>query len=551
MTRSPGRGAFPGAARNQRPWLRLVVLAAIVLGAAALVWWSVNVVFGGGSCNEPYCETGADFPMPANFERQSAVFEFNQAFAERFAGSDVQIQLRLDKKVDDGTDLQFLAYDFETREWKLAAAATLDPSGESVSGIFAEPPNVIAVFRQSRSTRDVVAYVDAALGATLHPAALQHATIVHTRDFTPNADGTVAGSPSNVPVGEGVRIIPVISASRAIQDTIPNVQVILLTPEGRSKHVQEIVRLVVEHDLPGIDLAYFDLTVDQRTSFTLLVKELAAQLHSRGKVLTLTLPPPLKAPDRIDEGAYDWAQLSEAADLIKIAPYRDQGTYRLAMVDILDHLVTVADPRKLVLTVTPYAAEKSPEGIRRLTLADAMAIATKLALRSEQVVTDSDVRVAGVNIDASENLPGIRWDPNTATVAFAYKPGGDSRTVWIENVFSVGFKLELITTFGLGGVAVEDASDNVFLGDIWPPIVSFVESGRPSLVQPNPEDLRPRWSAEAGTLSGGESGVVTWHTPSTPGTYRVFLTLSDGLYLFQSEIAIVVQTPAAAEAASQ
>lgn len=527
------------------------MLAAIVVGAAVLVWWSITVVFGGGSCNEPYCETSAEFPTPANFERQSAVFEFNQAFAGQFAGSDVQIQLRLDRKVDDGTELQFFAYDFETRAWKLAGNATLAPSGDSVTGIFAEPPNVIAVFRQRASTGHVVAYIDAAGGARLHPAALEHATIVHTRDFTPNADGTVAGSLSRIPVREGVRVIPVISASRAIPDTIPNLQVILLTPEGRSKHVQEIVRLVVENDLPGIDIAYADLSVDQRTSFTLLVKELAAQLHSRGKVLTLTLPPPLKAPDRIDEGAYDWAQLARDADVLKIAPYRDQGTYRLAMVDILAHLTTVADPRKLVLTVTPYAAEKSPEGIRPLTLADAMAIATKLALRSERVVTDSDVQVAGVNIDASENLPGVRWDPNTATVAFTHKPGGDSRTVWIENVYSVGFKLEFVTTFGLGGVAVEDASDNVFLGDIWPALVTFVEAGGPRLVQPNAEDLRPRWSAEAGTLSGGESGVVTWHAPSTPGTYRVFLALSDGVYLFQSEIAIVVQTPAAADAASQ
>ena len=127
--------------------------------------------------------------------------------------------------------------------------------------------------------------------------------------------------------------------------------------------MEQIVEQVVTRDLSGIDIAYADLDPNMRSSFTLFIKDLASQLHERGKALTLTLPPPVLGPLRVDEEAYDWAQLGASADLIKIAPLRDQSTYRLSMPSILAYLSELVEPAKLVLMVTPYAAEKSSEGV--------------------------------------------------------------------------------------------------------------------------------------------------------------------------------------------
>ena len=98
----------------------------------------------------------------------------------------------------------------------------------------------------------------------------------------------------------------------------------------RFNHVQSILRTVSQLELAGIDIAYLDLDKKHRTSFTLFIAELANALHRQGKQLTLTLPMPVvvnEEPLQIDEGAYDWKQLGEYADILKIWPLRDQSLY--------------------------------------------------------------------------------------------------------------------------------------------------------------------------------------------------------------------------------
>jgi hypothetical protein len=189
-----------------------------------------------------------------------------------------------------------------------------------------------------------------------------------------------------------------------------------------------------------------------------------------------------------------------------------------------------------------------------MSITQAMEIATKLSISGvdSKLTTDSNVDVVGVNIDRRENLYGLTWDPNTATVAFSYK-FNTNRTVWLENYFSVGFKLEYISQYGLGGVAVEDGSANKYLGNIWTAITPYVSSGQPVLMQPHPNDLVPSWEVSGGQKEGGEragqNGVLRWFTPSEPGTYVVKLLLSDGVAQFESQISVNIlvreRTPAA------
>ena len=99
----------------------------------------------------------------------------------------------------------------------------------------------------------------------------------------------------------------------------------------RFNHVQSILRTASQLELQGIDIAYLDLDKKHRTSFTLFIAELANELHRQGKQLTLTLPMPEVIngePLQINEGAYDWKQLGESADIVKIWPLRDQSLYR-------------------------------------------------------------------------------------------------------------------------------------------------------------------------------------------------------------------------------
>jgi hypothetical protein len=188
-----------------------------------------------------------------------------------------------------------------------------------------------------------------------------------------------------------------------------------------------------------------------------------------------------------------------------------------------------------------------------MSIVRAMDIATQLAIQGDRLTTDANVEVVGINIDEREDLTGIVWNEESATVGFTYK-FTTQRTVWIENFFSVGFKLEYASRYRLGGVAVEDASADPFVGNIWTALLPFISSGQPVLLRPHPDDLLPKWFVSDGQKEGGEAagrnGVLTWFTPSQPGTHTVKLMLSDGVAQFEKQVSVNVQARDQAPSAS-
>ncbi|MES4791663.1 MAG: hypothetical protein C4321_00560, partial [Chloroflexota bacterium] len=61
------------------------------------------------------------------------------------------------------------------------------------------------------------------------------------------------------------------------------------------------------------------------------------------------------------------------------------------------------------------------------------------------------------------------------------------------------------------------------------------------LLQPNPDDLKPRWSVSSGTIEDTGRGSARWFTPAEPGNYTISLTLSDGAALFENSVDVVVR----------
>jgi hypothetical protein len=512
-----------------------------------LAWFVFGRVCGGTSCSDEYCPSSRDIEAPEGYEFVSRIFAYNTDFGALTENADLAISVEVTKPVKSGESLSFYRYVDETKNWAPIAPAVLDTTGRVVSATFTDTPGIMAVMRRNSPGGTVVAYLPHNAG--LHPDAKGRVSIVHTMDFKPSAEGAVTGELSTLKSDGSFEIYPVIAANNATRGEVPIVENILANRESRSNHVQQIVAFLArpEVNVKGVDIAYLDLPVTARTGFTLFVSDLYAQLHAQNKQLTLTLPSPIKAQNRIDEGAYDWAELAKTADLIKIAPYRDQATYRLVMPEVLQYLTERVPPSKLIQTVSPYATETGGETIGIMSIAQAMSIATRVTVRADAdaITTSSNIEVAGTNIDKDEALTGIRWSADTATVAFSYKQpqGAGSRTVYIENFFSIGFKLEMLSSYKLGGVAVEDSSDNEFLGNIWSALVPFISSGQPILLRPNEADLNPRWavSENGGQIEDTPRGNANWFTPAQAGTYTVSLTLSDGVSLFENAVDVNVR----------
>ena len=533
----------------------MVLLSAIAAGVVVLAWFVLARACGGTSCEGPYCPTSRNIEAPEGYEFVSRIFAYNQEAGTSSPEFDIAVNVALTRSVEAGQSLSFYQYVDETNNWEPVAPAIVDPQGKVASATFSGTPSIMAVMRRNSPGGSVVAYLPH--NAPLHRDAVGRVSIVHPIDFKPEADGAVVGELSSIKSEGAFEVFPVISSNNSVRGDVAIVENILANGDSRASHVRQILAKLAEVDVKGVDIAYLDLTVTSRASFTLFIGDLYAQLHAQNKKLTLTLPSPIKAQNRIDEGAYDWAELAKTADLIKIAPYRDQATYRLVMPEVLQYLVERVPPSKLILTVSPYATETGGESITVMSIAQAMSIATRVTVRAEAdaITTSTNIKVAGTNIDKDESLTGIRWSADTATVAFSYKQpqGAGSRTVYLENFFSVGFKLELISSYKLGGVAVDDASANDFLGNIWTALIPFISSGQPILLQPNPQDLKPKWKAHdgkgepQGQLEDTTKGSANWFTPAQAGTYTISLTLSDGVSLFENSIEVNVKArPASA-----
>jgi len=541
---SPGGVLYPRRGRGDSA--RPLILAFIVLATAAVAAFFIFRICSSDDCTDDYCPSGASIATPDGYARLSKILEWRGS-ADAAATADLSVSVPLDEQTDDGRNLSFFRYDATTQAWEPFAPAILDQGGRAVTARFNTAPEVVAVMRRLSAAGHVVAYLPQ--NASLHPDAAALVTIVHTRDFSVASDGGIIGTvadPRVIGLADGSQSVhyPSVYVDAGNQQSKAIISGVLSSSQTRTAHVQQIVQRTVEGNLPGIDIWYDNLPVTERTQFALFISELGQALHAQKKVLTVTLPAPIRQPDRVDEGAYDWAEIGRAADVLQMAVYRDQNTYRRDMPTILEYLTHSVPPSKIVLTVSPYATEKAPDGsLQSMSLVSAMGIASKLSIHvgtDQRVTTNSNVDVVATNIDRTQGRSGVTWDPQVASVAFTYDLNG-GRTVWIENVFSIGFKLELIPRFGLGGVAIEDASANQLLGDIWPAIAPFVASGQPVLIQPNPDDLVPTWTVTDGVAEGGQKGVLTWSTPAKAGTYTITLGLSDGVARFENEIQVNVE----------
>ena len=441
------------------------------------------------------------------------------------------ILLPLRGRPEDETGLGFYTY-LEGR-WQRVADARLTDEGRRAEADFTAVPENLAVLKVVAQAYQVVGSLPS--GGTLHPDA--KVGIVSPRDYKPQSDGSLGGTATDVQAGEEVLVMPTIVGSG--EDTASVVNDILADESLRGKHIEEILQLAENGDFAGVDLEYSSVDPERRSEFTALVQELGRALREDGRRLSLTLPPP--GPQR---EAYDWPLLGEAADFIKILPVADPMDYWETMPEALNQLVEEVDPGKVMLVVSPFSSELTDGNSRTLGYLEAMVLAGEIKIRepedAERIEPETGVKVVAVNLAESEGATSLRWSDDAAAVSFSYG-APTKRTVYIENVFSVGFKLEQVQAYALGGVAVADASAHRDVANIWPVVNQLLEAGTVTLVRPNGDALVPRWEApDGGKLDAAAGPSIIWRTEET-GAFTLRMLFSDGDLIFGREIEVEVK----------
>jgi spore germination protein len=206
----------------------------------------------------------------------------------------------------------------------------------------------------------------------------------------------------------------------------------------RSRHVHQVVSLVLRNGWNGIDVDYENLRPADAANYLELLRQLSAELHRAGKLLTVAVP--AKTSDRGDDPtaqAYDYRAVGKVADEVRVMAY-DHAWETSApgpiapvtwVAQVLDYARHTVAPAKLMLGIAAYGYDWV--GHRGVPLsADA---ATGLAARYHA---------------------DMRWDTSSESEWFRYTAAGREHTVWFENAAAMIQKTRLARSAGIRGIVV-------------------------------------------------------------------------------------------------
>lgn len=434
------------------------------------------------------------------------------------------LTLRLIQPTQDQRNLG--AYTFQDGDWERLNPAILTEDGTGARVALEVAPTNVAILRRLQFRDTVTGRLPA--GTEISTDAIGNLTIINPVGFTPGEDASLLGRIEAIPPDITQPVYPVVFAGQPEADIINQV---IASTQLRRQHINNILLMVQTGRHDGVDIDYQVISPALRDAFTEFITELADELHRDGRGLSLSVPIPRRDASGIKEGAYNLSALGAAADLVKVVPPRDHSiwldTIEAGMPWLLDRIPS----EKILLSLSPHSVEKSLQGFRLLTQREALGLAAQLSVsEAGPILAGQRVTLVGDNIFLDAGASGLFWDRFSRMVSFV-APGQteDPVTVWIENRFSIAFKLQAISEFNLGGLALEDISTTEGAADIWSPISEFLEQGEVGLILPNDQLFVPIWEADAGALSGsGNAGWVVWESPTIPGQYEARLILGDG-----------------------
>lgn len=188
----------------------------------------------------------------------------------------------------------------------------------------------------------------------------------------------------------------------------------------------------VNVDLEGV--FYYD-----RSYYTTFVQELYNLLTPLGYSVTLSVP--AKTTDSLTDGwsgAYDYVALSKYCDQMVLMTYDEHYPGGTAgpvasigwVENVIKYAVTAVPKEKLMLGVAAYGYDWSSSGTKAY-------------------------GINGMYNLAATNNATVMWDDVSKTPYFNYTDAsGIAHSAWFENNQSVGYKLDLVNSYNLNGIAI-------------------------------------------------------------------------------------------------
>jgi len=508
--------------------LLAVVIAALVLPPISLL--DRGGKESGGISAHPRNELPA---LPDGVTAISQLYDLEVSDRLDESEGPLTLTVRLSDLTSDQRNLAF--YTYASSGWLRVERAILTQDGLFAEAQVADIPANIAVLRRTAFDRTLGLIIP--IGDVPDPDALDGATVLVITATTLGVGDDGAAALTTDPdvlayTAAEQRSVPVYLGITASPDATEPLNQLLGIEPALIAHINELAATAEEVDASGIYLAYLNVDRTREAAFTRLVTQLAARLSEDGRSLIVGVP----APTTADTGAYDWPALVDVAAAVWVSAPADPSVYYEQLEGVLEAQQAAGlEFGSVSLVLDRMSHLRDSRGVSLVDRYEALGRAAQLEAGVEGGIVVGDlVSLAATELRGS----GLHWDQKAQAVSFSFVERGGPRTVWVENNFSLAFRLDLIRRFELGGVAVASAQTSDALPDVWDAVGDFLDSGSVLLQFPYAPYLNPCWQATEGIIEGeagncwaaGGSlvGVATWRAPGDPGVYEVGLVVSDG-----------------------
>ena len=247
----------------------------------------------------------------------------------------------------------------------------------------------------------------------------------------------------------GYKVWPMIS-NNSMKETTSE---ILNDYKLRENLINQIVNLVLNYDIDGINIDFENIYEADKDMFSQFIIELAPRLKEYGKVLSVDVT----APDGSEDWSmcYDRNLIGQVADYIVFMAYDQNGATSPKEGTTAGADWVEVNIRKFVGTQEEVVPEKLILG---------MPFYTRLWKESNGQITSKVVSMKNIDATIPQNVEK-KWDDELKQYYVEYEENGTTYKMWIEDEDSIKAKFDLVKRYELGGAAYwakDRETDNIW-----------------------------------------------------------------------------------------
>lgn len=258
-------------------------------------------------------------------------------------------------------------------------------------------------------------------------------------------DGRVSGTASKRAVeaakAAGIQALALVHNMGPSGFDAKRASALLQNTNSRERAISDILNILEQGGYDGVNIDLENVYPSERDKLTALMQELAQKLKPRGYLVTISVPAKTADHSGADwVGAFDYYALGRVCDRVMLMTYDEHawtsGPGPVASYNWVEKVVRYAItqmPRsKILLGIPAYGYDWN------------LQTGKVTALSYTQVMS----RAKALGIDPS-------WDQTARSPYFKYVDSHGARhEVWFESSSSIKPKLDLVTAYSLGGVAI-------------------------------------------------------------------------------------------------